>query len=82
MRAKLCKFFSNICKIFLEEFVWTSDVGKLRTIMLNIVKTHIPLVKKENSDVLSSNIVRNSEEVKYVFELECKNLLFRVKYTV
>ena len=59
MSAKLCKFFPNICKTFLERFVWTLDVGKFRTIMLSIAKAHILLVKKETSDVLSSNIVRN-----------------------
>ena len=59
MSAKLCKFFPNFCKIFLERFVWTLDVGKFRTITLNIAKAHILLVKKETSDVLSSNIVRN-----------------------
>ena len=59
MSAKLCKFFSNFCKIFLERFVWTLDVGKFRTITLNIAKAHILLVTKETSDVLSSNIVQN-----------------------
>ena len=59
MNAKLCKFFPKFCKIFLERFVWTLDVGKFRTIMLNIAKAHILLAKKETSDVLSSNIVRN-----------------------
>ena len=59
MSAKLCNFFPNFCKIFLERFVWTLDVGKFRTIKLSIAKAHILLVKKETSDVLSSNIVRN-----------------------
>ena len=25
MSAKLCKFFPNVCKIFLERFVWTLE---------------------------------------------------------
>ena len=82
MSAKLCNFFPNFCKIFLERFVWTLDVGKFRTIMLSIAKARILLVKKGTSDVLSSNIVRNGWEVIYVFKLERKNLPFRVKYTV
>ena len=59
MSAKLCKTFPNICKIFLKQFVWTLDVKKFKTIMLNIAKTHILLVKKETSNVFSSSIVRN-----------------------
>ena len=59
MSEKLWKCFSNFCKIFLEQFVWTLDVEKFRIIMLKIAKTHTLLVKKETSDVLSSNIVRN-----------------------
>ena len=45
--ANLCIFFPNFCKIFWEQFVWMLDVGKFRTIMLNIAKTHILLVKKK-----------------------------------
>ena len=79
---KLWKCFPNFCKIFLEQFVWTLDVEKFRTIMLKIAKTHTLLVKKETSDALSSSIVRNGWEVIYVFKPARKNLLFRVKYTV
>ena len=49
--AKLFKIFPNFCEILLIE--------KFRTKMLNIAKTHILLVKKETSDILSSNIVRD-----------------------
>ena len=38
MSTKLCNFFPKFCKIFLERFVWTLDVGKFRTIMVNIAK--------------------------------------------
>ena len=31
MSAKLCSFFPNFCKIFLEQFVWTLDVEKFKT---------------------------------------------------
>ena len=58
MSAKLGKNFPNFCRIFVKQFVWTLDVEKFRTIMLNIVKTHILLVKKETSDILSCSIVR------------------------
>ena len=47
MSAKLCKIFPNFCKIFLKQFVWTLDVEKFRTIMLNIAKTDILLVKRK-----------------------------------
>ena len=47
MSAKLCNFFPNFCKTFLEQFVWTLDVEKFKTMMLNITKTQILLVKKE-----------------------------------
>ena len=50
--AKLSKFFPLFCKIFLEQFVWTLDVEKFRTIMFNIAKTHILLVKKETSGIV------------------------------
>ena len=59
MSAKLGKNFPNFCRIFVKQFVWTLDVEKFRTTMLNLAKTHILLVKKETSDVLSSNIVWN-----------------------
>ena len=52
MSAKLSKFFPNFCKIFLELFVWTLDVERFRTIMLNIAKTHILLVKQETSGIV------------------------------
>ena len=59
MSAKLFKIFPNFCEILLKQFVWTLDVEKFRTKMVNIAKTHILLVKKETSDILSSNIVRH-----------------------
>ena len=45
MSAKLGKKF---CRIFVKQFLWTLDVEKFRTIMLNIAKTQILLVKKRN----------------------------------
>ena len=57
MSAKLFKTFPNFCEILLKQLVWTLDVEKLRTIIVNI--THILLVKKETSDVVSSNIVQH-----------------------
>ena len=59
MSAKLFKIFPNYCEILLKQLVWTLDDEKCRAIMVNIAKTHIVLVKKESSDVLSSNIVRH-----------------------
>ena len=47
MSAKLCKNFPNFYRIFVKQFVWMLDVEKFRTIMLNIAKTHILLVKKK-----------------------------------
>ena len=47
MNAKLFKIFPNFCEILLQQFVWTLDVEKLRTNMVNIAKTHITLVKKK-----------------------------------
>ena len=53
-----CKAFPNFYEILLKQLVWTLDVEKFRTIMVNIAKTDILLVKKkETSDVVSSNIV-------------------------
>ena len=43
--------------------------------MVNIAKTHMLLVKKETSDILSSNIVQHDWKVIYVFKLKLKNLL-------
>ena len=60
MRAEICKIFPNFCKIFLKQFVWTLGVEKFRTIMLNIAKTHVLLVKKETSHASSSNILRKN----------------------
>ena len=57
MSAKLLKIFPNFCEILLKQFVWTLDVEKFRTKMVNIAKTHILLVKKETSDILSSNMI-------------------------
>ena len=59
MNAKLFKTFPNFCEIVLKQLVWTLDVEKFRTVMVNIAKRQILLVKKETSDVLSSNIVRH-----------------------
>ena len=56
MSAKLCKLFPHFCKIFLEQFVWTLDVEKFRTIMPNIANTYT-IAKKRNL-FLSSNIIR------------------------
>ena len=53
------KFLQIFCEILLKQFVWTLDVEKRRTKMVNIVKTHILLVKEETSDILSNNIVRH-----------------------
>ena len=47
MAAKLFKIFPNFCEILLKQLVWTLDVEKFRTIMLNIVKTHT-IGKKRN----------------------------------
>ena len=57
MSAKLFKIFPNFCEILLKQFVWTLDVEKFRTKMVNIAKTYILLVKKETSDILSSNMI-------------------------
>ena len=46
MSAKLFKTFPNFFEILLKQLVWTLDVEKCRTIMVNIAKTHILLVKK------------------------------------
>ena len=48
MSAKLFKIFPNFCKILLKQFVWTLDVEKFRTKIVNIAKAHILLVKKRN----------------------------------
>ena len=57
MSAKLLKIFQNICEILLKQFVWMLGVETFRTIVANIAKTHMLMVKKEISDVLSSNIL-------------------------
>ena len=44
--------------------------------MVNIAKTQILLVKKEPSDVLSSNIVRHDRKVIYVFKLKRNKVPF------
>ena len=77
MSAKLFKIFPNYCEILLKQLVWTLDDEKCRAIMVNIAKTHILLVKKESSDVLSSNIVLHDWKVIYEFKLKRKNVLFR-----
>ena len=48
--------YSKFSQIFVKYFY---GLGQFRTIMVNIAKTHILLVKKETSDVASSNIVRH-----------------------
>ena len=48
MSAKLGKNFPKFCRIFVKQFLWTLDVEKFRTIMLNIAKTQILLVTKRN----------------------------------
>ena len=66
---------------FFSKFLWNTfktvclDVRywKFRTIMVNIAKAHILLVRKENSDVLSSNIVGHDWKVICVFKLSIKN---------
>ena len=47
MSAKLFTIFPNFCEIVLKQLVWTLDVEKFRTIMVNMEKTHILLVKKK-----------------------------------
>ena len=76
MSAKLFRIFPNFCEILLKLLFWMLDVEKFRTIMVNIAKTHILLVKKETSDVLSSNIARHDWKVIYIFKLKHKNVLF------
>ena len=77
MSAKLFKTFPNFCEILLKNLVWKLDVEKFRTIMVNIAKAHILLVKKETSDVVIRNIVGHDWKVIYVFKLKHKNVLFR-----
>ena len=48
MSAELFKTFPNFCEILLKHLVWTLDVETFRTIMVNIGKAHILLVKKRN----------------------------------
>ena len=43
-----CKTIQNVCEILLKQFVWMLDVENFRTIMLNIAKTNVLLVKKRN----------------------------------
>ena len=57
MSTKLFKTFPNLSEILLKNLVWTLDVEKFKTIMVNMPKTHIVLVQKENSDVARRNIV-------------------------
>ena len=59
MSAKLFKTFPNFCEVLLKQLVWTLDVEIFGTIMVNIAKIHILMVKKETSDVVSSNIVKH-----------------------
>ena len=47
MSAKLFTIFPNFCEIVLKQLVWTLDVEKFRTIMVNMAKTHILLVKEK-----------------------------------
>ena len=82
MSAKLCNFFPNFCKIFLKQCVWTIDVEKFWTIMLNIAKHICYWKKKETSAVSNSNIAQNDWKVMYVFRLARKNVLFREIYSM
>ena len=75
--AKLFKTFPIFCEMLLRQLGWTLYVEKFRTIMVNIGKTHILLVKKETSDVAISDIFRHDWKVIYVFKLKRKNVLFR-----
>ena len=59
MSAKLFNTFPTFCEVLLKQLVWTLDAEKFRTIMVNIAKTHMLLVKKETSDVVSSNVARH-----------------------
>ena len=47
MSAKLFKTFPNFCEILLKQLFWALNLEKFRTIMVNIAKTHILLVKKK-----------------------------------
>ena len=40
MSAKLFKIFPDFCEILLKQFVWTSDVEKFRTKMVNLAKIY------------------------------------------
>ena len=47
MGATLFSIFPDFCKILLKQFVLTLDVDRFRTKMVNIVKTHVLLIKKK-----------------------------------
>ena len=47
MSAKLFKMFPSFGEILLKQLVWTLDVPKFRTIIVNIAKTDILLVEKD-----------------------------------
>ena len=74
MSKKICKLFSNGCKIFRKKYFWTLVVENLRTLILNMAKIHIQLVKKEVSDVLSSK--KQWLTTMYAFKLERKKEFF------
>ena len=38
MSSKRCKIFPTFCKMYRNIFLWTLDVEKLRTIILNMAK--------------------------------------------
>ena len=61
--------YSKFSQIFVKYFY---ALGQFRTIMVNIAKTHILLVKKEISDVVSSNIVWHDWKMIFVFKLKRK----------
>ena len=64
-------FFKDILKkVPLDVRFW-----KIEAIILNMAKTHKPLVKKETSDLLISGIVLNVSKTIYVFKLERKTVL-------
>ena len=53
---KICKAYPVFFNIFWKKRIWTLNFEKLRAIILNMVKTHNPLLKKETSNVLSVDL--------------------------
>ena len=56
MNMKICKAYPVFFNIFWKKRIWTLNFEKLRAIILNMVKTHNPLLKKETSNVLSVDL--------------------------